>query len=276
VYSFKLKLKKENRGNWLIFALPQTNHYQTITNLSVNPKPHLLIKEKHFSNQIAIFNKSSAELKFLYHSQEIKKQLPNEFEVGDYENNQSFRSSRFINGNDKKIKEMARQVINEHKTLNDVVNKLYYFSMNYLTYGKPIDGLYPYNQALKEKTTDCGGFSTFLASLLQSQGIPCRLVIGYLIKKNFLVNFFSAFDLSLLTFNSLFIHTWLELKLPDNSWFPLDPSVEWRRTKGLSRRQGGFGHIPADRLVVSYGEDFNLEINGKIYQIDLLQKPFSL
>lgn len=276
MYSFKLKLKKENRGNWLIFALPQTNHYQTITNLSVNPKPHLLIKEKHFSNQIAIFNKPSAELKFLYHSQEIKKQLSNEFEVGDYENNQSFRSSRFINGNDKKIKEMARQVINEHKTLNDVVNKLYYFSMNYLTYGKPIDGLYPYNQALKEKTTDCGGFSTFLASLLQSQGIPCRLVIGYLIKKNFLINFFSAFDLSLLTFNSLFIHTWLELKLPDNSWFPLDSSVEWRRTKGLSRRQGGFGHIPADRLVVSYGEDFNLEINGKIYQIDLLQKPFSL
>lgn len=276
MYSFKLKLKKENRGNWLIFTLPQTNHYQTITNLSVNPKPYLLIEEKYFSNQIAIFNKSSAELKFLYHSQEIKKQLPNEFEVGDYENNQSFRSSRFINGNDKKIKEMARQVINEHKTLNDVVNKLYYFSMNYLTYGKPIDGLYPYNQALKEKTTDCGGFSTFLASLLQSQGIPCRLVIGYLIKKNFLINFFSAFDLSLLTFNSLFIHTWLELKLPDNSWFPLDSSVEWRRTKGLSRRQGGFGHIPADRLVVSYGEDFNLEINGKIYQIDLLQKPFSL
>jgi transglutaminase-like putative cysteine protease len=157
-----------------------------------------------------------------------------------------------------------------------VVKKLYDFTLEYLTYGKPIDGLYPYSQALNEKITDCGGFSTFLSSLLQSKNIPARLVIGFIIKKNLFLDFLSTFNFCLLTFDSLLIHAWLEILLPDGSFFPLDPSIDWRRKKGLTKRQGGFGFIPDDRLVTSCGCDFDLNINGKNYKIDLLQKPILL
>ncbi|GIW63360.1 MAG: hypothetical protein KatS3mg091_162 [Patescibacteria group bacterium] len=60
------------------------------------------------------------------------------------------------------------------------------------------------------------------------------------------------------------MHAWLETQLPNKVWFPMDPSLEWKRKKGLTKRQGGFGYIPADRLVVSFGCDFDIKIGGKI------------
>jgi len=111
--------------------------------------------------------------------------------------------------------------------------------------------------------TDCGGFSTFLASLLQTVNIPSRLVVGFLIKKDW-VSRILTFNFSLLTFNFLKIHAWLEVMLPNKSWFPIDASTS------------KFGQIPANRLVTSFGCDFNIKINNSNYQIDLLQKPVYL
>ena len=69
------------------------------------------------------------------------------------------------------------------------------------------------------------------------------------------------------------MHTWIEIQLPDESWFPIDPSIEWRRTKGLTKRLGGFGVVPDDRLVISYGEDFKVNIDGNKFIIDIIQHP---
>ncbi|MBI2641154.1 transglutaminase domain-containing protein, partial [Candidatus Roizmanbacteria bacterium] len=124
--------------------------------------------------------------------------------------------------------------------------------------------------------TDCGGFSTFLASLLQSIGIPSRLVVGFLIIESVLKRISSMFHVPRFTFHDLSMHAWLEVLLPNNSWFPLDPSIEWRRANSLTKREGGFGFIPADRLVVSFGQDFTLNIQGETYRVDLLQNPVSL
>lgn len=152
---------------------------------------------------------------------------------------------------------------------------MYFFTLDYLDYGHPIDGLYPFDQALRQRRTDCGGFATFLGSLIQALGIPTRLVVGFLVKKNIFTRLLSFGQISL-GFNHLIIHAWLEVKLPNVEWFPLDPAIEWRRLKGQSKRQGGFGSVPADRLVFSFGCDLTIKFNNKRINFEIIQKPICL
>lgn len=272
---YQLKLILKPTKNFLIFSLPQSSRYHQISNPKINSQNFQIIDEKKWGNKVIVL-KDKSEITFTLKPLPFKSSINPNFTLNSYQKTKIpkiyLTPNRFINGKDLKIKSLAKKIIKNEKNLLKTVKKLYDFTLDYLTYGKPIDGLYPYHQALKEKITDCGGFSTFLASLLQSQDIPTRLVIGFIIKKNLLIDFLSTFNFCLLTFNSLMMHAWLEFFLPDKKWFPLDPSIEWRREKGLTKRKGGFGFIPADRLVVSYGCDFDLQIDGENYKIDLLQK----
>ena len=274
ILDFKNKLNKKKT----IFSLPQTNNYQKISDLKISFANYQIIKEKEWGNEIVIFTFNDVEkeakiifnLKCKQNQQNIDKNL-----LLDNYKGRKFKTidNRFINGNDETIKKLASQIVYQEKHLKKIIEKLYYFTLNYLTYGKPTKGLYSYRQALDEKITDCGGFASFLASLLHSLNIPTRLVVGFFLKNDLMTKLFSNFDFYILNFNSLKMHAWLEALLPDNSWLPLDPSIEWRRNKGLTKRKGGFGFIPDDRLVVSFGCDFRMKINGKIYQIDLIQNP---
>jgi transglutaminase-like putative cysteine protease len=289
-YKISLGLDKSSTS---LFSIPQSSHYHYVSNLKINALKYQLIEEKKWGNKVIVL-KDKSEINFTVKPFSFKSSINQKFTLSSYQNSYQktkipkvyLTPNRFINGKDTKIKSLAKKVLGQETNLLTVVKKLYDFTLEYLTYGKPIDGLYPYSQALNEKITDCGGFSTFLASLLQSKNIPSRLVVGFLIKRrSFLkeilsiVNLpklifkFKKLEVRWLTLGDLLIHAWLEILLPDGSFFPLDPSIEWRRKKGKTQRQGGFGFIPADRLVVSYGCDFDLNINGKNYKIDLLQKP---
>jgi len=279
---YYLKLILNLSKNFLAFSLPQSSPYHQISNLKINSQNFKIINEKKWGNKIVILNliqdpKQHNFISFKLKPFPFKFSINPSFTLSSYQKTKIpkiyLTPNRFINGKDPKIKSLAKKVLGQEINFLKVVKKLYDFTLDYLTYGKPIDGLYPYSQALNEKITDCGGFSTFLTSLLQSQNIPSRLVVGFIIKKNLFIDFLSTFNFCLLTFDFLLIHAWLEVLLPDGGFFPLDPSIEWRRKKGKTQRQGGFGFIPADRLVTSYGCDFELNINGKNYKIDLLQKP---
>ncbi|MGB9883283.1 MAG: transglutaminase-like domain-containing protein [Microgenomates group bacterium] len=276
----KIKINlKNNEKKLLVLSLPYSNHYQRISNLKIKiDKKYEIIEDKKWGNQILIIDKNSQlSLNFNLKSYSIKTEINTKFNLYSYSKINIpkiyLTPNRFINGEDPKIKKLAKTIVGKEKNLKKIIEKLYYFTLSYLTYGKPTDGLYSYKQALTEKITDCGGFSTFLASLLQSQGIPCRLVVGFIVSNNIWKKILSMLDVRSLMFHDLFMHVWLEVLLPDGSWFPLDSSIEWRRNKRLTKKQGGFGYIPTDRLVTSFGCDFKIKINNKNYQIDLLQKP---
>jgi len=276
LYQFKLNLPLFYKKQFIIFSLPQSSPYHQILDLKINSKNYQIIDEKKWGNKVVVL-KDKSKITFTAKPLPFKSSINPNFSLSSYQKTKIpkifLTPNRFINGNDPKIKSLVKKVLGQETNLLTVVKKLYDFTLEYLTYGKPIDGLYPYSQALNEKITDCGGFSTFLGSLLQSKKIPSRLVVGFIIKKNLFIDFLSNFNFCVLTFNFLLIHAWLEILLPDGSFFPLDPSIEWRRKKGQTQKQGGFGFIPADRLVTSYGCDFELKIDGKNYKIDLLQKP---
>jgi len=288
---YKIRLGLDKPLTFL-FSIPQSSHYHYVSNLKINALKYQLIEEKKWGNKVIVL-KDKSEITFTVKPFPFKSSINPKFTLSSYQKTKIpkvyLTPNQFINGKDEKIKSLAKKILGQETNLLTVVKKLYDFTLEYLTYGKPIDGLYPYSQALNEKITDCGGFSTFLASLLQSKNIPSRLVVGFLIKRrSFLkeiisiVNLpklifkFKKLEVRWLTLDDLLMHAWLEILLPDGGFFPLDPSIEWRRKKGKTQRQGGFGFIPADRLVVSYGCDFELKIKGKNYKIELLQKPFSI
>lgn len=239
-FKMKFKLKFDKKNSLTVFALPQTNHYHTISALTIKPDNYQLINL--LNNKVVVFDK------------QITSEIIFDAELKSYSHPSEKNYS----------KELA------------IIRKQYDFTLDYLTYGNPIDGLHSYKQAMSERITDCGGFSTYLAHLLHNQNITSRLVVGFLLKQNFLSKILDTLDSRLLTLDSLSMHAWLEAKLPDGSWFPLDSSIEWRRKNNLTKREGGFGYLPADRLVTSFGQDFKLNINGRIYQVDILQKPVYL
>jgi len=276
LYQLKLNLPLFYKKQFIIFSLPQPSPYHQILDLKINSKNYQIIDEKKWGNKVVVL-KDKSEINFAAKPFSFKSSINPNFSLSSYQKTKIpkifLTPNRFIKGNDPKIKSLAKKVLGQETNLLKMVKKLYDFTLEYLTYGKPIDGLYPYSQALKEKTTDCGGFSTFLASLLQSKNIPSRLVVGFIIKKNIIKDLLIKLQVTSYRLQDLLIHAWLEILLPDGSFFPLDPSLEWKRKKGQTQRQGGFGFIPADRLISSYGCDFKLTVGGKVYKIDLLQKP---
>jgi len=264
-----------------LFAIPQSDQYQTISQIVINPKVKI-IRDKIWDNTILLTN---TKIGLTFHQQPkiIKQTINPTLTIQDYaprlikEHSYLLESNRFINGQDSRIKKIMDDLkiapIKDTSLLM-MIKSLYIYTLDNLIYGKPIDNLYSYDQALTEKITDCGGFSTLLLSLLQSVNIPARLVVGFLIKEeNTFQKVFRTFNFALLTFDFLSMHVWVEVLLPDSTWFPLDPAVEWRKNRGLTKRQGGFGIIPADRLVVSHGQDFIIPHSNNIYKVDLLQNP---
>ena len=273
-YPFSLSFPKKD-NQLVIFSLPQTNQYQTVSNIKFREKTPVIV-EGQWKNKIAIFEHQNSGIIFNCQPKEIRQIISSQFSLKDYSlKHCHLKKSRFINGSDLQVLKLSEMIIKKEKDLNRIIYKIFNFVLEYLSYGKPIKGLHSYKQALTERVTDCGGFSTFMASLMQSIGIPCRLVAGFLLRENFHTKLLSILKFHL-NFDFLVMHAWLEILLPDKSWFPLDASMEWRRIKGLTKRQGGYGYIPADRLVLSFGDDFSVDIKNKTYCIDILQHPIYL
>jgi len=267
-----------------LFAIPQSDQYQTISGLI--SKPHAKTSEDKLWNNKLLFTDTKTNISFQQQPKVINQKINPDWIMRDYssrlikEYSYLLKSNKFINGQDLRIKKIIDElkiVPIKDMSLLKIINSLYIYTLNNLTYGQPIDGLYSYDQALTNKVTDCGGFSTLLLSLLQSVNIPARLVVGFFIKdKNIFQKILKTLNFELLTFNFLSMHVWVEVLLPDKTWFPLDPAIEWRKSRGLTKRQGGFGIIPADRLVLSYGQDFKIPIKGNVISVDILQKPITI
>jgi transglutaminase-like putative cysteine protease len=274
--SVKFKLLINSKLSYLaFFSLPASNNYQEILNLSYVKNGSQLITDKtHLNSILVIKDAANKEIKFnaIFKKQEVK-DLDKVKNYYSLEQKKLIEKNEYINGADLKIQTIANSI--KGRRLAELIKNSYEFVISYLKYGNPQEELYSYKQALEQKTTDCGGFSTLLASILNAKGIPTRLVVGFIVKQNVLTKL-SCLGGFPLGFNNLLMHAWIEALLPNNAWFPMDPSIDWKKRHGLSKREGGFGFIPNDRLVVSFGEDFELKIDGKYYKVPILQNPLAL
>jgi len=140
----------------------------------------------------------------------------------------------------------------------DLIQKLNQYVGRTLKYGRPISGLYPTRAALASPQVDCGGFATFLTSLLRAVGIPARIALGFWAgypnqKEN--------------------MHAWLEAQLPSGQWLPIDPATETLREARRTRKYAALGFFGSDHVLFSYGAGMTIETGGQHYEIDILQNP---
>jgi len=259
-------------GQQILFPIPMTNQYQNISRLTYSLNAQQFI-EKEFGNKTLVFpQEKPSQLLFLHQSKSVFYDFDS---IRLLKITSHMSDDKYISSTGSDLVALNRKLIPADKVSEEqVVKHLYYGLIDYLEYGNPIDGLYTFSQALKDKKTDCGGFATLLASLLKVNGIHSRLVVGYLLSKKRKTQLKRLIQKKL-TFNDISMHAWLEVPT-SQGWFPLDPSIEWKRLRGLSHRQGGFGYTPDDRLVVSYGHNLSMKINKKEYSFPILQHPEKL
>ena len=135
---------------------------------------------------------------------------------------------------------------------DDRIKEANTFVMSHLEYGNPIEGLYSASQAREKITVDCGGFDTLLQEELAKHGIESRIVSGF--------------------WESGKMHAWLEIKVGEN-WIPADPSMEQLRRDRRTKKSGELGFVGSDRIALSVGSFFEIEIGVARYPVDILQNP---
>jgi len=162
---------------------------------------------------------------------------------------------RFIQRNEK-IDQLARSIVGTERDIVKILGKINSYVVDNLNYGKPIPGLYSAEDALTNDVVDCGGYDALFCSLVMAVGIPSRIVSG----------FWAGYPKN-------DMHAWVEILLPDGRWLPVDPSVEQLHDLGRSRRIGRLGFVGSDRIIVSYGCDFDLTLNDRVIRCDILQHP---
>lgn len=272
----KFSLSVQNwAGHVTFFPLPSSNSYQKITNLAYSKKLFSKVEDNFYKNKVIVVKDPCIQLiEFDAILKGVSSSLPLKNSKYPQSLKKLIKNDKYINSKDPSIIQIAKSI--KGKTTGEIIKNSYDFVLKYLDYGYPYEGLYPYSQAIRDKVTDCGGFSTMLASILNAKGIPTRLVLGFLLKNDKYTNFITKLPVKALSFENLSMHAWIEAKLSNNKWFVMDPSIEWRRNKGLTKRLGGFGNVPNDRLVVSFGEDLDLVFEGEKYKLEILQHPVSI
>lgn len=157
------------------------------------------------------------------------------------------------------VRSRARQAARGANGIIATARGCYEYVIHHLRYGRPIEGLYSATDALTQPSVDCGGFSTLLGAMLVSLEIPARVVVG----------FWAGHRASTM-------HAWVECALTARTWLPMDPSVEHLRRGGQTRKFGGFGAVGSDRVVVSIGCDYALNVGGRTVEVPILQNPVIL
>lgn len=142
---------------------------------------------------------------------------------------------------------------------NDIWKKayeIYDWVIQSLEYGNPILGLYSAREAKEKKCVDCGGFASLFVEKCVEIGIEARVVVGFWTTKSLYA-----------------MHAWAEFRSEEGEWIPVDPSVEKLRRAGRTKKQGGFGYIEEDRIILSVGSSIPIEIGEKKHPVDILQNP---
>lgn len=267
---FSLNFQFQGDNQYWLFPIPQSNIYQKIDELRIPESAQISKLDQDNQLMIAQANQQFS-IEFLHQAQTVEVDWAS-IKLKKSQKQDRLNQDQYINAFDPRMQELAKEWKKKEKNLKKISEIFYEKTLKYLSYGQAIKGLHPYSQALQERVTDCGGFATFLLTLLETQGLVGRLAVGYLLKNSFQQKIKNIFNLTY-RWSDLAMHAWLELQTADGSWIPLDPAVDWRYRHGQSRRFASFTQIPADRLLISYGHNHQLIQFDQNYQWSILQHP---
>jgi len=137
---------------------------------------------------------------------------------------EAIKPSRYLQSDDPKIKELARQAIGDTKDAGEAAKRIERFAADYVTDMSLSIGYASAVEVAQSRKGDCSEFSVLCAALCRAAGIPARVVVGIAYTDNFMGR--SGFG----------GHAWVEVNI-DGKWVGLDPTF----TKG--GRSFDAGHI---------------------------------
>ncbi len=261
---------KDTQHAFVVFALPPVSDSQSPISTPVFSVKRIDVGiERRYRNRYAVVpiiiasgETLAVEQTFSVATKPFFAQYNNRIRTDDYSKlDSSLRErylapSRYLPSDDNRFRKLAAKIGAGEKNVLPLIKRYYDFVLNNLTYGNPIQGLYSAYEALARDRVDCGGYATLLGTLCICSGIPVRVVSG----------FFAGYSRNTM-------HAWIEVLLPDGHWLPLDPSTEALRKEGRTRKPGGFGQSVTDRVALSFGAQLLLAVDGRNYEIDILQHP---
>jgi len=264
-------LNKENSVN-ITIPVFLNNSTQKLGSENVFNHPETIVKtEEKYGNKYATLFRDGApqktatlSLKNTISVQPQKTQVNPKLKLSDYDKTNSeyqlyIKPDNYLNSELPEIKEIVEKIVGQENNISVISRKLYDYVIEHLGYDQIKLGLYSAKEALTLPGVDCGGFSSLLGALYKHVGIPARIVSG----------FWAGYDKNKM-------HAWLEFLTPDNKWVPVDPANDYLARQYRTKKLGGFGEIGSDRIVMSIGQDMQIEARGKIKDVDILQNPIAI
>ena len=250
----------------LVIPIPPNLSYQKIDPVfDISPEKYTQGKEPKYGNhyiwwevELGSNETKTYSLSFSAQVSYPSLNLKPDFLITDYQKIDPvyLESNEYINPNHPQIKTLLGTITQGESALIKVIQKLNAYVVSQLSYGDPITGLYKLEDVLIKDKVDCGGFDVLLCSLCRAAGIPCTIVSG----------FWAGY-----TPNNM--HAWVLIQLPDNHWVVADPSIEYLRKHGRSKKSGRLFKIGNDRIALSLGEKLCLSIDGSDQVVGILQNP---
>lgn len=257
----------------VLIPVPHTAGYQKLPEEPLFfPENVIRGRDKNFGNQFAVWNLrlKSGEQKILREDCLVtvsprEGKINSSLKVDDYISSKFtdyalyMRPNEYIAAGDTRITTLAGELAAGERRVIPILRAIHEYVVTHLIYGNPIEGLYSSLEALEKKEVDCGGFATLSSALAIARGIPCRVISG----------FFAGYAENTM-------HAWVEALLPDGTWFPFDPSLEYLRARKKTEKPGGFGTVGSDRIVCSVGSGMQIDVLGKEFVLDILQNPIAI
>jgi transglutaminase-like putative cysteine protease len=269
-YTVTLKNQSQDtKNNRLIIPVPSHTKTQTISNIHTSYKA-LEKTDKLYGNVyhevpvlLAPHQERIFTISYIANIQPHTTHIPKNSDSTKIQT-PYLSANAYINPDLEQIKKVAETISGQTKSFRNRLKKINEYVISTLSYGGKYTGLYSVHDALEKPEVDCGGFDALFVSLCVAVGIPARIVSGFW-----------------LGYDKNEMHAWVEIlsrnKARNNptgdEWIPADPSVEQLRRQARTRHLGKLGSIGSDRLILSYGSDIPLEVQGKTIHVDILQHP---
>lgn len=271
--TYAVMLRNKTRKNLDVIVLmplpPDTQNQKLLREIRFSPPSCTLHKDRKFGNRyvtwhVPLKQKEICEFKELFTiAVSPFASLPSDLHHFQEYAGLSDKETKWCNpsnhlqSNAKRIKQLAELIREGEQNVLRTIQRINHYVITHLTYGNTTSGLYSALEALENEMVDCGGFDSLFVSLCNALGIPARIVSG----------FWAGYPK-----NNM--HAWVEVMLPNGQWIPADPSAEHLRRKGRIAKSGKLGFVGSDRIMLSFGCDIPIQIDGNAIIIDILQTPF--
>ncbi len=225
-------------------ALPvNCDTQQNVSIISINPAPDMITYDPDACTKICYWNFNDTipnnstititqNLSFTSHPYTVSVD-PAKIESYDYSSDiykEYTIPSEKIESDDPAISGLAKEIVGKETNPYKKAGLIYDFVTRHITYEKQDHELGAKYAYLSGKG-DCTEFATLFAAMCRSQGIPVRLVDGYLCEPNTTAG-----------------HIWTEFYIPPYGWVPADPTGDDTTNSRLF-----FGHRGSNVLILSKG-----------------------